>query len=116
MKNLYITRGNNICIDIENNTVDKLPTSRQAIDYVYSVKEPMHVIYGCGEYKKEADAEPGDIIVTFYDRVFKNQMIIVKNNEWFENVVEYEKKEQEEKERWAKSQACTNDAEPTDRN
>lgn len=101
MKTLYLTRGNNILIDIENNTADKLSSARQGIDYIYKVTEPMHIIYQCGEVRKEADAEAGDIIITFYDKVFDNQMIVVKNEDWFNNITNYEKREQEEKLKWA---------------
>lgn len=106
MKTLYITRGNNIVIDTENNTVDKFNTCRQAIDYIYLVEEPVHIVYGSGDIKTETDADKGDIIITFYDKVFKHQMIVVKNDQWAENLIEYKKKEQEEKERWAEANGC----------
>lgn len=50
MKTLYITRGNNIVVDKESNTANKLKTCRQSIDDIFLVKEPMHVVYGSGEY------------------------------------------------------------------
>ena len=53
MKTLYITRGNNIVVDTENNTVDRISCDRTAIDDLYRVKEPMHVVYQRGEYKRE---------------------------------------------------------------
>lgn len=105
MKNLYITRGANICIDVENNSAKRLGTEREGIDYIYYIEEPTHIVYECGEYKKEADANPGDIVVTFYPKDFKNLMIIVNNDEWQENILVNRKKEQEEKERWAKAEA-----------
>lgn len=105
MKTLYLTRGNNILIDVENNTADRLSSARQAIDYIYKVTEPMHVVYQCGEVRKEADAENGDIIITFYDKVFDNQMIIVKNEDWFNNITNFEKREQEENLKWAAAKA-----------
>jgi len=33
-------------------------------------------------------------------------MIVVKNDQWAENLIEYKKKEQEEKERWAEAKSC----------
>lgn len=103
MKTLYLTRGNNILVDKENDTTGRLDTCRQAIDYIYLVEEPMHVIYQYGETRSEVDAEAGDLIITFYDKVFKNQMIVVKHEQWAENIREYIKHEQEEKLRWAES-------------
>jgi len=114
MKTLYITLGNNIVVDTENNTVDKLNTQRQGIDYMYTVDEPMHVVYGSGDIHEELDVEKGDILITFYEQDFKHKMIVVKNDKWSENIAEYNKKCQEEKERWAKKQsdnlnACENE-------
>lgn len=104
MKTLYITRGNNIVVDTENNTVDRISCDRTAIDDLYRVKEPMHVIYQRGEYKREADVVPGDLIITFYENDFLHQMIVVKNSDWVETLDAYEKQQQEEKERWAVGQ------------
>lgn len=112
MKTLYLTRGgSNVLVDLENNTANRISTRRGAIDSIYLAEEPMHIVYGSGEYKKELDAEKNDIIVTFYHDTFKNQIIVIKNEDWFDNLVEYEKKQQEEKERWAASQALNNKSE-----
>lgn len=105
MKTLYLTRGNNIAVDIETNDVNRINTQRMAIDYVYLADEPMHVVYGDGDVKQEFDVEKDDIIVTFYADAFVNPAIVVKNSAWVENLKEYNKREQEEKERWAKGQA-----------
>lgn len=104
MKTLYITRGNNIVVDTENNTVDRMSCERTAIDDLYRVKEPMHVIYQRGEYKREADVVPGDLVITFYDNDFLHKMIVVKNSDWAETLDAYEKQQQEEKEKWAAEQ------------
>ena len=101
MKTLYLTRGANILVDQENNKATRIDSARQGIDYIYLVEEPMHVVYGCGEKHQETDAEKGDIIVTFYNDTFKNELIVVKNEQWRENLNLYNKKIQEEKERWA---------------
>lgn len=107
MNTLYVTRGSNILVNTEDNTADRLPTARQGIDYIYYIEEPTHIVYGCGETHCEADAEAGDIAVVFYTDVFKNPLIVVKNEQWAENIIAYRKKEQEEKERWAQSK-CDN--------
>lgn len=107
MKTLYITTGANIIVDDEAKTADKLETQRSAINNIYLAEEPMHVVYGSGEYQRETDVEKDDLIISFYSRDFKHKMIVVKNQEWVENLVEYNKKQQEEKERWAASKDCT---------
>lgn len=101
MNTLYLTRGTNIAVDTETSKVDRIPTTRIAIDNIYLIDKPTHVIYGCGTYQKEVDAKEGDIVITFYDKVFKHQMIVISNEEWAENIIEYRKEEQREKEEWA---------------
>lgn len=109
MKTLYITTGSNILVDHETNTANRLETEITAIDRVYIAEYPMHVVYGSGEYHSEADVEKGDIIVTFYRGSFKNRMVVVKNEQWLENLLQYRKEQQEEKERWANAKS-ENDA------
>lgn len=109
MKTLYLTRGSNIVVDTENNTANRLSSERQGIDYIYLADEPMHVVFGFEDEHEEVDVEKGDIIVTFYSDVFKKQMIVVKNEDWLNNLTEYRKQEQEEKERWAKSKKICED-------
>lgn len=112
MKTLYITSGpGNVLVDPENNTANKLNAQRDAISTVYIAEEPMHVVYGAGEYKKNIDVEKDDIIVVFYHKVFKNEILVVKSAEWVENLAIYNKEQQELKERWAaeqKQEACDN--------
>lgn len=105
MKTLYITGGSNIVVDSDNNYCNRYERTRSAIDDVYLVKEPMHVVYGFGEKHKEVDVEPNDIIVTFYTDEFDTKMIVVKNEDWTNNLLAFEKKQQEEKERWAAEKA-----------
>lgn len=101
MKTLYLTRSANIVVDTEDNYVSKLKSERQAIDYIYVVDEPMHIVYGYEDNKYELDADAGDIVITFYEKSFKHPIVLIKSEEWKENIFEYRKKEQEEKERWA---------------
>lgn len=101
MNTLYITEYSNILVDTENKKANKLPTQRASINQIYLAEEPMHVVYGCGEYHKELDVEKGDIIITFYCKTFKDSIVVVKNEDWLNNLLDYNKRQQEEKERWA---------------
>lgn len=102
MKTLYLTGGySNIVVDPETEYVNKLEPISLGIDSAYFVEEPMHVIYGKGEYKRELDVKKGDIIITFYSGRFKHQVVVVKSKDWAENIKVLREKEQEEKERWA---------------
>lgn len=104
MKTAYITRGNNIVVDQENKTVGKLKSYPQRIDYILLVEEPMHVVYGYNtDIIEEFDVEPNDIIITFYTDDFVKRAIVVKNNDWVKNLVEYEKGQEERELAWAKA-------------
>lgn len=103
MKILYITSTGNICIDPEENFVDCIPSEREGINRIYLAKEPMHVVYGCGEYKRELDVKKDDIIITFYSSDFKERMVVAKSKDWANNIKEFNKEEQLRKEKWAEA-------------
>lgn len=108
MKTFYLTYGsNNIIIDPETNSADRLECARTGINNVYLVKEPMHVVYGYKDEQKEFDVDADDIIVTFYSEDFTTHAIVVKNEEWVNNIKAYNKARQEEKERWAETKGTT---------
>lgn len=110
MKTLYISNGSNILIDTEENTANAIDTQREAIQRIYLAEEPMHVVYGSGEYKREADVKKDDLIITFYTDEFENRMIVVKSKDWANNLKKYNKRQQELKEEWALNKKCDNDA------
>lgn len=68
-----------------------LDTEREAIARIYLAKEPMHIVYQAGSYKREMDVDTDDIIVTFYTDEFKNRIIKVKSDEWVENLISWRK-------------------------
>ena len=95
MKTLYLVNNCNILVDAENSTADRLQSARQGINNIYLVKEPMHVVYGCGEKHMEADVDVDNIIIAFYESTFDNPIVIVKNDKWADNIKAYEKSEEE---------------------
>lgn len=101
MKTLYINNTCNIIIDSENESCGHLSSQREAISSVYLVEEPMHVIYGEDENRKEFDVKKDDIIIRFYEEHFPNRAIVVKNKDWAKNIKDYNKYQQELKEQWA---------------
>lgn len=105
MKTLYLTTGGSICIDPDENYVDRMPSERECINRIYLAKEPMHVVYGDGEYKRELDVKKDDIIITFYSSDWKERIVVAKSKDWVKNLKEWNKEEQRRKEEWAKAQA-----------
>ena len=105
MKTLYLTNGGNICIDQENGSADNIANEREAISRIYLAKEPMHVVYGCGNYNKEFDVKKDDIIITFYTDEFKDRVVVAKSKDWANNIKKYNEEEQRRKEEWAAKHA-----------
>ena len=102
MKTLYLTsNGANICIDDEQNTAEWISTERESIQRIYLAKEPMHIVYNAGEYKRELDVEENDLIITFYTDDFENRIISVKSEDWVNNLKNWRAKEAD-----AKLSAC----------
>ena len=96
MKTLYLTsNGANICIDDEQNTAEWIDSEREAIQRIYLAKEPMHIVYNAGEYKRELDVEENDLIITFYTADFENRIISVKSEDWANNLKKYRIKQEE---------------------
>lgn len=73
------------------------PTDRQGVDYVLMVDDDCTV--KCGDVTKEAEA--GDIVVKFYEDQYPNKFIVVKNEDWKQNILAYREYDQKLKEQWA---------------
>ena len=101
MKTLYITNGGNICIDPEEDFVNRMPTEREGISRIFLAKEPMHVVYVEGEYRRELDVKKDDIIITFYSNDWKERIVVAKSKDWVKNLKEWNEEEQRRKEEWA---------------
>ena len=110
MKTLYIANGSNICVDVENNTAEMLDSEREGIQRIYLAKEPMHVVYTSGEYRREFDVKKDDLIITFYSGDFQEKAIVAKSKDWVKNLKELREREQKLKEEWAEknAQCCDN--------
>ena len=112
MKTLYIANGSNICVDIDNNTAEQLDSDREGIQRIYLVKEPMHVVYTSGEYRRELDVKKDDIIITFYTDDFKEKIVVANSKDWVKNIKGWNEKEQKIKETWASKRLAENCDEP----
>lgn len=111
MKTLYLTSSQGMYIDTENNTVDKAISEINRISRIYLIKEPVHIVFGEGEYSRELDAKKDDIVVVFYNRSdIKEQVVVVKSKDWTANIKSYNKAEQKRKEEWAAKQTDCNDS------
>lgn len=106
-KTLYFTTSRG-AVELSDSMIPVgVNSSRNAVDAVYLLKEPTHLVYmRLGTDKKiELDGEAGDIVVIFYEHCFDNPMIVVNSKEWAENIINYDKKQQEAAEKWAAEKA-----------
>lgn len=109
MKTLYLTSNSNIIVNTDDNSVDKIDSERESISRIYMATEPMHVVFGEGEFKKEFDVKKDDIIITFYScgTDWPHRVVVAKSKDWIANFKAYHKAEQKAKEEWAKKQATS---------
>lgn len=99
MKTLYLTSNSNIIVNTEDNSVDKIDSERESISRIYMANEPMHVIFGEGEFKKEFDVKKDDIIITFYScgTDWPHRVVVAKSKEWIANFKANHKAEQKQR-------------------
>ena len=97
MKTLvFVTNGryrrNPAVIDFDKHTADALETYRSGIDDIYVAPEDLEVRFKKDGKDTIIKANKGDVIITFYPQDWiKNPVIVVKNSDWKENIIEYAK-------------------------
>ena len=114
MKTMYIANNTNVVFDTEKQEFDNISSEREAISRIYIIPEKMKIVVKNGEKKAEFDAEADDILVTFYESSFDVPAVIVKSKDWLNNIKGYNRKMQEEKERWAKQKASISTNDPSE--
>lgn len=100
MNTLYITTSGQVLLD-ENNKVSPKYRDRNSVDDVYYLDNDTKIVYKKGETDVELEGKAGDIVVTFYESKFPNRVVIVRNEEWSENLKTYKEIEEKEKAEWA---------------
>lgn len=113
MKTMFIRESVNMTVDFDTNQVDSIPSARESIQRIYVAPENMHVIYQSGPKREEADVETGDIIVTFYTDDFDKRMVVVKSEDWKNNILSYEEKIREAQKCCDSLDKCVCDACPS---
>lgn len=96
----YLLADCGYTLDTEGVVLKRQDSERQGVNSVYIAKEDCTVTYR----DAVAQAEAGDIIVTFYEKDFPMQMIVVKSEDWRKNLEAYNEKQQ----KWLEEQARKN--------
>lgn len=103
MKTLvFVTHGryrkNPTIIDFDKHTVNALETCRSGIDDIYIAPEDLEVRFKKDGKDTIIKANKGDVIITFYHEDWvKNPVIVVKNSDWKENIIEHAKQMEADK-------------------
>ena len=103
MKTLvFVTHGryhkNPTIIDFDKHTVNALETLRSGIDDIYIAPEDLEVRFKKDGKDTIIKANKGDVIITFYPEDWvKNPVIVVKNSDWKENIIEHAKQMEADK-------------------
>ena len=105
MKKLYINSGGSVIFDPETGKMSDIYSHYTNIRTMYYIKEEGDLVAQSGEQKFEAHVIPGDILIQFYNDEKPNRFIIVKNDEWKQNIEADIAREQKNKEEWAAKQA-----------
>ena len=70
---------------------------------MYAIQEPTIVVYRCGEAEYHETVDKGDVVCILYHKDFKKDLIVIKNEELYDNLIDKHVRDQQEKERWAES-------------
>lgn len=100
MNKIYITDNSRpILVDSDDN-IRSITSDREAINRVILLDDDYEIV--SGEYKEDGSfitkrliGKKGQIMIAFYENSFKHKIILVDNEDWVENIIEYKKKLEE---------------------
>jgi len=112
MKKIVNTGRTPIMIDTDTLEVSTLDRGPRAIDEIYVIPEDATINWKKVNAEAEdriVDVKKGDIMITFYDRDYKKDFVIVNNaDEWKDAINNYNAAVQKRKEEWAlKQKSCS---------
>uniref|UniRef100_A0AAU8BA25 Uncharacterized protein n=1 Tax=Dulem virus 42 TaxID=3145760 RepID=A0AAU8BA25_9CAUD len=91
MKKILITAPYTpILVDFDNQSAVKLEGDRNGIAHISIIQDDCVVVTGNGEYATEA--KKNDILVSFYEQIFKKPFVVINSKDWLENLIEYNNK------------------------
>lgn len=109
MKTFYLNGSNSILIDSETGVEDSF-IERESVSGVWAIEDDCKVQYTYNGEKIELDAKKGQVLVRFYTKTFKNNLVLVDSPAWYENLIAYKEAETKRLEEWAAKQTskCEN--------
>lgn len=105
MKKIVNTARTPIMIDTDTLEVSTLDKGPRAIDEIYVIPEDATITWkkvNTDAEDRTVDVKKGDIMITFYDRDYKKDFVIVNGaDEWKDAINNYNVAVQKRKEEWA---------------
>lgn len=87
-----------VFVDFNKQTIDTITPFRCGIDECYIAPEDLEIRYRKNGKDIVLKADKGDIIMTFYDEDWITYpVVVIKNRDWKENVLNYIKKQEAKK-------------------
>lgn len=100
MKKIYIVDSARPILVDENDNIQDITSDREAINRIVLLNDDCEIV--TREYDENRNAitkrligKKGQIVITFYENSFKHKVILVDNEDWVENITEYNKKLEE---------------------
>lgn len=104
MKKIVNIKRDPVIVDTDTCDIKALPTQCRGIDEVYVVPEDSTIVWEdqfSDDNPTKIDVKKDDILITFYERRLGKSFVVIRSNEWLEMLDNYNKRIQEEKEKYA---------------
>lgn len=107
MKKIINIERKPIIVDTDAAEVQAINRSARGIDEIYVIPEDAHIEWTSKLFPDktvEADIKKDDILITFYDRDFGIDFVIIKSKDWLKALDNAKAADQKLKEEWAAKQ------------
>ena len=102
MKQIYIGNDGIAGFDTDKQEMYALNRVPDRITNVLVINEPTKVVVqNFDDTQYTLDADKGDLVVTFYTNDYEKRAVLVKCEDWYNNIVKYNELEARRKEEWA---------------
>lgn len=100
MNKIYIVDSARPILVDENDNIQDITSDREAINRIILLNDDCEIV--SREYDENGNTttkrligKKGQIMIAFYENSFKHKVILVDNEDWVENITEYNKKLEE---------------------
>lgn len=106
MKQIFIGDNGIAGFDPETNEMFDVNRQPDRINNLLVIEEPTKVIvrnYNGNQYT--LDAEKGDLVITFYANDYEKRAVLIKSEDWYNNIIKLAELEAKREQEWAAKRA-----------